>query len=107
MSGLTVEQLSESLPDDFHYNGRIAHVRFGDQEVKVLRHHHVTDHHKSIFLPCLFQDAQQEIAARTRSQLGPPLVATTSDEMEIVSAVPALQTFRHTLNLVIGPMCGR
>jgi hypothetical protein len=27
--------------------------------------------------------------------------------MEIVPAVPAFQTFRHTLSLVIGQMCGR
>jgi hypothetical protein len=27
--------------------------------------------------------------------------------MEIVPAVPAFQTFRHALSLVIGQMCGR
>jgi hypothetical protein len=27
--------------------------------------------------------------------------------MEIVPAVPAFQTVRHTLSLVIGQMCGR
>ena len=63
-AGAMVEQLGESLLDNFHYGGRIARIRFGDQEVKVLGHDDVADHHKSIFLPCTFQNAQEEIAAR-------------------------------------------
>src|ERR1017187_244908 len=59
-----VKQLGESLLDDFHYDGRIAHIRFGDREVKVLGHDDVADHHKSISLPCTLQNAQEEIAAR-------------------------------------------
>jgi hypothetical protein len=62
-----VKQLGESLLDDFHYDGRIAHIRFGNQEVKVLGHDDVADHHKSIFLPCTLQNAQEEIAARAGS----------------------------------------
>ena len=107
MSGLTVKQLCKSLLDDFQYNGRIAHIRLGDQEVKVLGHDDVADHHKSIFLPCTLQNAQEEIAARAGSQLRPPLVAATGYEMKIVPTVPAFQTFRHTLSLVIGQMCSR
>lgn len=38
--------------------------RFGDQEVKVLGHDDVADHHDSIFLPGTLQNAQEEIAAR-------------------------------------------
>ncbi len=102
-----MKQLGKPLLDDFHYDGRIAHIRFGDQEVKVLGHDDVANHHKSIFLSCPLQNAQEEIAARAGSQLGPPLVAATGYEMEIVSAVPAFQTFRHTLSLVIGQMYGR
>ena len=96
-----VKQLGKSLLDDFHDDGRIAHIRFGDQEVKVLGHDDIADHHKSIFLPCTLQNAQEEIAARVGPQLGPPLVAATGYEMEIVPAVPAFQTFRHTLSLVV------
>jgi len=102
-----VKQLGESLLDDFHYDRRIAHIRFGDQEVKVLGHDDVADHHKSISLPCPLQNTQEEIAPRAGSHLGPPLVAATGYEMEIVPAVPAFQTFHHTLSVVIGQMCGR
>src|ERR1017187_9088527 len=59
-----VKQPCESLLDDFHYYGRIAHIQFGDQEVKVLRHDEVADHHKSIFLPSPLKNPQEEIAAR-------------------------------------------
>jgi len=68
-------------------------------------HDDVADHHKSTFLPCTLQNAQEEIAARAGSQLGPPLVAATGYEMQIVPAVPAFQAFRHTLSLVVGQMC--
>jgi len=102
-----VKQLCESLLDDFHYDGRVAHIRLGDQEVKMLGHDDVADHDKSIFLPCTLQNAQEEIAACAGSQLGAPLVAATGYEMEIVPAIPAVQTFRHTLSLVVGPMCGQ
>ena len=102
-----VKQLCEALLDDFHYDRRVAHIRLGDQEVKVLGHDDVADHHKSIFLPCTLQHAQEEIAARAGSQLGPPLVAATGYEVEIVPAVPAFQTFGHTLSLVVGQMCGQ
>jgi hypothetical protein len=47
------------------------------------------------------------MAARGGCQLGPPLVAATGYEVEIVPAVPAFQAVRHTLKLVIGQMCGR
>ncbi len=69
-----VKQLGESLLDDFHHNRRIAHIRFGDQKMKVLGHDDVADHHKPIFLPGPLQNPQKEIAARAGSQLGPPLV---------------------------------
>ena len=102
-----VKQLGESLLDHFHYDRKIAHIRFGEQEVKMLGHDDVADHYKSIFLPGLLQNAQEQIAARAGSQLGPPLVAATSYEMEIVSAVPAFQTFRHIVSLVVGQVWGR
>ena len=50
----------------------------------------------------MLQNAQEQIAARAGSQLGPLLIAGTSYEMEIMSAVPAFQTLRHILSLVIG-----
>ena len=75
--------------------------------MKVLVHDDVADHHKSIFLPCTLQNAEEELAARGGCQLGPPLVAATGYEVEIVPAVPAFQAVRHTLRLVIGQMCGR
>ena len=90
-----VKQLGESLLDDFHYDGRIAHIRFGNQEVKVLGHDDVADHHKSIFLPCTLQNALEEIAPRGTAKLWMALITTAGYEVQIVPTIPALQTSRH------------
>jgi len=98
-----MKQLGKALLDDFHYDRRVAHIRLGDQEVKVLGHDDVADHHKSIFLPGTLQDPQEEVAPRAGSQLRPPLVAATGYEVEIVPAVSAFQTFRHNAELSYRP----
>jgi hypothetical protein len=102
-----VNQLGEPLLDDFHYDRRIAYIRFADQEVEMLGHDDVADHHKSISLPCTLQNAQEEIAALGGSQLGPPPVTATGYEMQMVPTIPTLETFRHTPSLGADHICGR
>ena len=60
---------------------------FAEQQVNVLRHHHVSDHDELIAAPNLFQNFKEQIAALRRSQPGLALVATAGDEMQLSSSV--------------------
>jgi len=56
----------------------------------MLRHHHVADHLKFIFLPDLFKDLQEQVSADGGTEKGLPLVTTTSDVMEISPSIPSM-----------------
>ncbi len=66
----------------------------------MLGHDHVPDHNKPIFLPSALQHTQEKVASFPTSQLRPTLIATAGYEVEIVSAIPALQTLRHSTNVI-------
>ena len=63
--------------------------------MEVLGHDDVSDHYKSILLPSSLQDVKQQMTACAGSQLGLLLVTATGYEMEVVSAVPALEALCH------------
>jgi len=88
----------ESLLNRLHDAGRIALLRFADQQVDVLRHDHVTYDNETVALPYLFEDAQEQITPRA-AQPALPMIATASDEVQMLGAVIALEVSRHTFNL--------
>ena len=89
----------EPLFDRLHDPGRIILLRFADQQMNVLRHDYIADHDEAIALPNLFEDAQEKITAPCVAQPGLAMVATASDEVEMLGAVVALEAGRHTFNL--------
>ena len=62
-------------------------------------HHHVADDHPLVTLPNLFQHFHEQVATRGAGQPGLPPVTTECEEVQIVSAVPALQAPRHNRRL--------
>ena len=52
----------EALFQDLHHGGGRPLFRFADQQVKVLRHDHVSDDHKLVTLAGVLQDFQEKIA---------------------------------------------
>jgi len=90
-----VKQPGEPLFHYFHHYGKVLYFRLGDEKVKVLGHHDVTEDDKSIFLPGAFQHAEEQITALVAAKLRAALITTTGDEMQIVPAVPALQISGH------------
>ena len=55
-----VALLRYALLQDLHDDGNASFVGFSDQQVDMLRHHHVADHRKFILLPGLFKDLQEQ-----------------------------------------------
>ena len=79
-------------------------LRFANQQMNVLRHDHIADHHEAIPLPDLFQDLQKQIAATSRSQPRLPVIATASEKVEMLVPVIAFEACGHDFNVDSGKM---
>jgi len=95
MSGLAMQDLGETFFDYLHHDGRVFDLRLGDEKVEVLGHDHVSDNYEAVSQPCLLQNPQEQVAPLRGSQLRLAMIATTGNEVEVVSTVPALQALGH------------
>src|SRR5208283_4260195 len=77
----------------------LASRRFTDQQRNVFRHDDVSQHYPAITLSYLLQNSEEQVAAPHTPKQPLPVIATESEEVQIVSAVPALQAPRHALRL--------
>src|SRR5438270_2802423 len=59
----TRQTFSNRLLETLKDTRRISFFGFSDQDVEVLRHHHVTDNFKLVFVPDLLEDAKKDIRA--------------------------------------------
>src|SRR5436190_9726480 len=91
----TPQPARKALLHSLHYYRRIAPFRFSDQQMNVLRHHYVADHHESIAPPHLLQHPQKQFAAPRIPEPGQPLVATRRDRVRVARPVVSGQTARH------------
>ncbi len=78
-----------------HHGRRGLYLRFADQEVNVLGHDHVTDDHELIARAHLLQHSEQQVATVRRAEQRLLPITTTSDEMQVSSAVEAFQFPGH------------
>jgi hypothetical protein len=62
----------------------------------MLRHHHISDHHKFVALAHLFQNFHKYIFAIRNSEQRLATIAARGDEMQIATAIEALETFGHS-----------
>jgi len=91
----------ESLQD----RRRSLLLRFADQQVKVFGHDHVAHHHELIAAAYLLKNGQKQIPTAGRAEQRLPPIATASDEMQVSSAVAALQIPRHGNRVRRGEGC--
>jgi hypothetical protein len=61
----------------------------------MLGHDHVTENDESIALANFFQNGEKQIAAAGRAQLGPAVITTAGDEVQIAGAIISLEISRH------------
>ena len=73
--------------------------RLADQEMNVFGHHHVADDHPLVTLPNLFQHFHEQVTARAAGQPRLSPVTAKRQEVQIVSALSALQTPWHDRSL--------
>ena len=81
--------------ESLQHRGRSLLLRLADQQVKVLGHDHVADHHELIAAAHLLENGEKPIPTGNRAEQGLPPVTATGDEMQVSSAIIALQFPRH------------
>jgi len=85
------------LFENLHDRGRRAGLGLGDEQMNVLRHHHVTDERELIDLANFIEDFQKHVAAARRAEKPSSAIATTGNEMQVPLAIAALRFFMHRL----------
>ena len=84
-----------ALLQNLHDGGRTADLRFGQQQMHMFGHDHVSHHHKSVTLPRLLKDGEEAVSRWRRVQQGPAAVAGTRDKVQVMRAVSAMQAARR------------
>jgi len=84
-----------------HNHRNISVVGLADEQMEMLRHHHIADDGEFISLPYLFEDLEEQVSAGCRTEKRFPLVATTGDVMEIAATIPPAQSFWHGRNSIL------
>ena len=100
---LSSQALRHALLQNLHHRGRRAHFRLRNQQMNVLRHHHVPNQQELITLAHLIQDSQERIPLPRRSEQGSPPITTTRDEVQVFLAIPPLQFVAHRLGHSCAP----
>src|ERR1700728_2287977 len=86
---------SRALFQHLHHSRRTSDVRFGDEQVNVFRHDDVSDNYEPVALPGRLQNRKEAIAARWCAKKRQAVITGTSNEVQMMSAVRAMQAAGH------------
>ena len=89
------EPLTKAQFDRLHDRGKVGDLRLRNQQMHMLRHHHVADYDETISLAHLLQDFQEQIATYRTSEQRLAMITTPGDEVMVSVAVVALQSPWH------------
>jgi hypothetical protein len=78
-----------------HHHRRIRLLRLADQQVHVLRHHHIPDDCEPIAPPHFIKNDQKRIPRPHRPQKRQSPITTETNEMQLRSPIAALEILRH------------
>jgi hypothetical protein len=85
----------QSLLEHLHDRGLSTAFRFTDEQVKVLRHHHVSDHDEVVASANLFKDSQEQIAFFRSVKKRAATITAAGKKMKMSRVVTAMQVARH------------
>src|ERR1700736_5991653 len=85
----------EALLQHLHDGRWVSTVGLADEQMNMLRHQHIADHHKTVATAYLLQDFEKHIAAARRAQQRSTLITTGGDVVEISAAVVTMETSGH------------
>ena len=86
MSSQPLEKLvREALLQHLHHGRWRALLRFADQQMEVLRHHHISDYDKTVAAADLLESFEKQASTGGGSQHGTAVITTRSDEMQVAA----------------------
>ena len=83
------------LLQHLHHHRRIRLLRLTDQQMNVLRHHHIPDDYEPIASPHFIKNDQKSIPRPHRPQKRQPPITTERNEMQLRSPIAPLKILRH------------
>src|ERR1700721_3097408 len=83
------------LLQHLHHHRRIRLLRLPDQQMNVLRHHHIPNDYETIAPPHFIENHQKRIPRPHRPQKRPTPKTTERSEMQLPSPIAALEILRH------------
>src|SRR5579862_3649540 len=83
------------LLQHLHHHRRIRLLRLPDQQMNVLRHHHIPDDYEPIAPTHLVKNDQKRIPRPHRPQERQTSITTKSNEMQLGSPIAPLEILRH------------
>ncbi len=84
-----------ALLQDLHHGGRCSDLRLRNQQVNVLRHHHLSHDDEPITLAGLFQNREEAVAGARGVEKRQSLVTGTGDKVQVMRTVTAMQAAGH------------
>jgi hypothetical protein len=78
-----------------HHHRRIRLLRLPDQQMNVLRHHHIPDDYETIAPPHFIKNDQERIPRPHRPQKRQTPITTERNEMQLRSPIAPLKILRH------------
>ena len=81
-------------------------VWLANEQMNVVGHHDVADHHKLVALADLLENLQEQIALARAGQPGLAMITATGEKVEIVVAGVALEACGHIFTLFEGRSWG-
>jgi hypothetical protein len=83
------------LLDHLYDLRRRADLRFRDEQVNMFRHNNVSHNHESVSLAHLLEDGKEAVAATRPLQKWQSAITGTSDKVQVVRAIGAMQAAAH------------
>ena len=97
---LPVQLPGKTLLDYFHHHRRVSRLGLRDEQMKVLRHDHISVDDKAVLAARLFQDFHKQVAPPRRTQFWLAAVTTAGAEVQIVRAIIAMESLGHPVRIV-------
>ncbi len=98
---VTQHLASEALFEHLYDRGLSPALGFSDEQVKVLRHDHITHHDEVIPTANLLEDLQEQVAPARSTKKRARVITAAGDEMQMSGLVTAMQVAWHGPRLAL------